>query len=308
MGGRGQALRRQARVNARGSAFSEDMDLQNWIGRSEIARDTISAAPYAALSATLDGSPEKPALGVQLPALWHWLYFLPIYRRSELGPDGLPRGGTFLPPIPLPRRMWAGFEVSCNEPLRIGDIVARTSTIDEISEKRGRSGRLVFVRVRHEIRREETPRVLRAEVHTVVFRDAPVAADGPPAAARPQDLSTRPAWEEQVVPDDVLLFRYSAMMFNAHRIHYDRRYATTVEGYAGLVIHGPLVAVLLLDLLGRRVPGAEVARCEFRALQPLFDNGPFSICGAPRDEDNTYQLWARDQSGSLVMECLAVVR
>ena len=281
------------------------MNPQEWIGKTEEVDDVVTATPYAALSATLDRAPERPAPGTPLPALWHWLYFLPLYRQSDVGPDGHAKRGGFLPPISLPRRMWAGSQLQFLEPLRIGDAVTRTSTIENVTEKSGRSGPLVFVRVRHEIRRgDEAPAAL-VEFHDIVYREAPKPNDVvPPPKAAPANG----AWERRWAPDDVLLFRYSALTFNSHRIHYDRRYVTEVEGYPGLIVHGPLIATLLLDLLRHEWPEAEVARYEFRAVRPLFDLRPFFVCGEPQDDGKTFHLWARDEDGFLAMDATAVIR
>jgi 3-methylfumaryl-CoA hydratase len=279
------------------------MDLKQWIGRSEAVEDVITATPYAALSATLDYEPTRPPAGTVLPPLWHWLYFLPLARQSEIGPDGHPRRGGFLPPVELPRRMWAGSRVTFHAPLRIGDRISRTSTIESVEEKSGRSGALVFVEVRHEIRANGGPTVALTELHDIVYREAPKPGEAPPSP-KPAPAG---AWARQWVPDDVLLFRYSALTFNGHRIHYDRRYVTEVEGYAGLVVHGPLIATLLLDLLRRERPDARVARFEFRALRPLVDLHPFQACGEPQPDGKSFRLWAKDHEGWLAMEASATI-
>jgi len=280
------------------------MNLETWLGRSETSTDVITATPFAALSATLDRPVLRPPEGTPLPPLWHWLYFVPLYRQSEVGPDGHARRGEFLPPVPLPRRMWAGSEFEFRHPLRIGDEVTRVSTIDGISEKAGRSGPLVFVKVRHELRRSGASALAVAETHDIVYREAarPGAIAPPPAAA-----PCAPAWERRVVPDAVLLFRYSALTFNGHRIHYDRRYVTEVEGYPGLIVHGPLLATLLLDLLRQRLPDASVMRFSFRSSSPLFDTDPFFLCGRPEHDGTTVRLWAKDHRGGLAMEATAIV-
>jgi len=281
------------------------MNLEEWIGRSETVSDIVTATPCAALSATLDRPAVRPPAGTALPALWHWLYFLPLHRQSEIGADGHPRRGGFLPPVPLPRRMWAGSQFEFHEPLRVGDTIARVSTIENVTAKSGRTGPLVFVRVRHEIRRNGAAEIALTEYHDIVYREAP----GPDAAAPPpKPAPARAAWERQWVPDDVLLFRYSALTFNGHRIHYDRRYVTETEGYPGLVVHGPLVATLLLDLLRDQLPDAVVARYEFRAVRPVFDLDPFFVCGEPQPEGRTFHLWARDSEGALTMDATAVIR
>ncbi|OON64075.1 acyl-CoA dehydrogenase [Massilia sp. KIM] len=279
------------------------MDLTTWIGTQERVTDILGATPCAALAATLDRPAERPERGAALPPLWHWLYFLPLYRQSEVGPDGHARRGGFLPPVPLPRRMWAGSQFRFHAPLRIGDEVERTSTIDAVSEKEGRSGRLVFVKVRHEVRRRHEAEVALTEFHDIVYREAPrLGAPEPAPLAAPADAD----WEREVVPDDVLLFRYSALTFNGHRIHYDRRYVTEVEGYPGLVVHGPLIATLLLDLLRERLPEAVVTAFSFRALRPVFDIHRFHVCGA-RQADGPVRLWARDHEGWLCMDASATL-
>ena len=280
------------------------MNLKEWIGTSETVSDSLTATPYAALAATLDRPAARPAPGTALPALWHWLYFLPVYRQSEVGADGHAKRGAFLPPVPLPRRMWAGSQFSFDAPLQIGDEVTRTSTIDDVTEKEGRTGKLVFVKVRHEVRRRGEQDAALTEFHDIVYRDAALPGAVDPAPVPAPALAQ---WERKVVPDDVLLFRYSALTFNGHRIHYDRRYVTEVEGYPGLVVHGPLVATLLLDLLREHLPEAAVASFEFRALRPVFDINHFFVCGEQL-ADGSIHLWARDHQGWLTMDARATLR
>ena len=281
------------------------MDLKEWVGKSEEAADAATATPFAALAATLDRPAERPMAGTALPPLWHWLYFLPLHRQSDIGPDGHAKRGGFLPPVPLPRRMWAGSQLEFHAPLRVGDAIARTSTITEVTEKSGRTGRLVFVKVRHEVRRVGDHGVALTEFHDIVYREAAKPDD---VAPPPKTAPPTSAWERKWVPDEVLLFRYSALTFNGHRIHYDRRYVTEVEGYPGLVVHGPLIATLLLDLLRHERPDADVARYEFRAVRPLFDISPFFVCGEPQPDGKTIRLWARDHEGFLAMDATAVIR
>ena len=281
------------------------MNLQDWIGRSETVEDTATATPYAALSATLD-QPDttRPASGTPLPPLWHWLYFLPLAAQSDIGPDGHARRGGFMPPVPLPRRMWAGSDFEFHEPLRVGDALSRTSTIIDVKEKSGRSGSLIFVKVRHEIRCNGAEKVALTEHHNIVYRAAPEPGDvAPPPQAAPADS----AWQRTVVPDDVLLFRYSALTFNGHRIHYDRQYVTEVEGYPGLIVHGPLIATLLMDLLRRQQPEARVLRFEFKAVRPTFDTHAFSVHGQPSADGKTVHLWGRDHEGWLTMDATATL-
>lgn len=272
--------------------------LQQWVGKTETRSDLVTAAPVAALAATLDIEAPYPQAGDPLPPLWHWLYFLPFPRQSELGPDGHAKRGGFLPPVELPRRMWAGGRVEFHHPLRVGETITRTSRIAEVKFKEGRSGRLVFVLVRHEIGDALT------EEHDIVYRDHARAGDTAPS---PQLAPVDALWERVVHPDDVLLFRYSALTFNGHRIHYDRRYATEVEGYPGLVVHGPLLATLLVDLVRRNLPAAVVTRFEFRAVSPIFDTGSFSVCGKPENGGKTIRLWAKDSAGALAMTATASI-
>ena len=278
------------------------MNLQSWIGRSETANDVVTPTPYAALSATLDRAAERPVDGTPLPALWHWLYFLPLYRESDVGPDGHARRGGFLPPVPLPRRMWAGSDFEFREKLRVGDAVRRISTIENIDQRTGRSGPLTFVKVRHEIGRDGASQAAIVETHDIVYREAPKPGDAPIARPAPE----RATWEQEIVPDDVLLFRYSALTFNSHRIHYDRRYVTATEGYPGLVVHGPLIATLLVELLRTRMPEATLSRFAFRALSPLFDIEPFFVCGEP-GADASVRLWAKNPRGGLAMDATATL-
>lgn len=281
------------------------MNLQDWIGRSETAEDIATATPYAALSATLDQPDiQRPPLGAPLPRLWHWLYFLPIYAQTDIGADGHAKRGGFMPPVSLPRRMWAGSDFAFDEPLLIGDHLRRTSTIADVKEKSGRTGSLIFVRVRHEIRRNGAQAIALTEHHNIVYRAAAAPDDVVPA---PQAAPAEWAWERRIVPDDVLLFRYSALTFNGHRIHYDRQYVTEVEGYPGLVVHGPLIATLLMDLLRRQQPGAKVARFEFKAVRPTFDTAPFSVHGQPSADGKTVRLWGRDHEGWLTMDAVATL-
>jgi len=281
--------------------------LQAWQGRGETLADDITAAPVRALSATLDRDDAAPVPGTRLPELWHWPYFLPHHRQSEIGEDGHARRGGFLPPVPLPRRMWAGGRLRWEpgNPLQVGDKAERTSTIVSVEHKNGRSGELVFVLVRHEVRNQRG--LALTEEHDIVYRAAAQPGEPtPPPTPAPKDA----AFSRDIAPDDVLLFRYSALTFNGHRIHYDRRYVTQVEGYPGLIVHGPLIATLLVDLLRRNVPGARLSRFEFRALRPTFDTAPFRVHGKPAEgsvDGKTFSLWGEDADGWLTMNARAVL-
>ncbi len=278
-------------------------DIKAWTGRSETVHDSLGATPVRALAATLDHPAPDVAPGTPLPPLWHWLYFLPLHRQSEIGADGHAQRGGFLPPVPLPRRMWAGSQFEFRAPLHVGDAVARTSTIADVTQKEGRTGPLVFVKVRHELRCNGAADPAVVEFHDIVYREAKKSTEVEPP---PVDAPTGAAWQRTVVPDDVLLFRYSALTFNGHRIHYDRKYVTEIEGYPGLVVHGPLIATLLMDLLRRHAPGAEVTAFRFKAVRPTFDLNPFRLNGQ-RDR-NTVKLWAQDHEGWLTMDAVATLK
>jgi len=279
-----------------------EVNLRDWIGRTETVTDTVTPTPYAALSATFDRNAERPANGTPLPALWHWLYFLPLHKRSDIGADGHAKRGGFLPPVALPRRMWAGSQFEFHGPVRVGDTITRTSTIHDVTEKSGRTGPLVFVKVRHEIRRAGEEAKAITEFHDIVYREAAKPGDVAPAPVAAPAAST---WERKWVPDDVLLFRYSALTFNGHRIHYDRKYVTEVEGYPGLIVHGPMLATLMLDLLRYEHPEATVTRYEFKAMRPVFDINPFWVCGEPQADGKTVKLWVRDHEGAQNMVATA---
>jgi 3-methylfumaryl-CoA hydratase len=281
-----------------------DQSLQEWVGRTETRHDEVTPWPIAALSATLDRDDPQPRAGDAVPPLWHWLYFLPVDRQSELGRDGHPQRGGFLPPVDLPRRMWAGGRLEFHDPLRIGDAITRVSRITDIREKEGRSGRLVFVVVRHQVSSQRGAAL--TEEHDIVYRGpAPGSSLGSRGGAEAPRVLTH-TFQRTIHPDDVLLFRYSALTFNGHRIHYDRRYAMQQEGYPGLVVHGPLIATLLLDLVRRKVPEAEITKFSFRAVSPLFDTAPFNVCGRP--EGNEISLWGTGPGEAVAMTASASTR
>ena len=214
--------------------------------------------------------------GDPLPPLWHWLYFLPTARQSALGPDGHPARGGFLPPVPLPRRMWAGGRFTFHQPLRVDETITRVSTVQDVTVKHGRNGALCFVLVRHEIVRRKRIGFGRGARH----RLSRCARSRGRQRRRRGRRGRMMRGGATIGPSDPLLFRYSALTFNSHRIHYDRRYVTETEGYPGLIVHGPLIATLLIDLL-RRNTDRTVASFRFRAVSPLFDIAPFSVHGAP---------------------------
>ncbi len=276
--------------------------LRTWIGRSETVRDDIVAAQVAAMSATIDRDDPAPKAGDPLPPLWHWLYFMPRMRRSLLGRDGHPALGGFLPPVKLPRRMWAGGRLSWSAPLLIGAPAEKVSTVKDVQVKQGKTGPLVFVTVLHEVFQNGVSCL--TEEHDIVYRgyDAPGSAKPKPLAA-----PAAPEFSRTVTPDPVLLFRYSALTFNGHRIHYDRSFCTEEEGYPGLIFHGPLTATLLVDLIRTEFPGAVLRSFAFRAVSPLYDTAPFSIhgCKTPQTVDGAYTLWALNPEGELAMQAEA---
>jgi 3-methylfumaryl-CoA hydratase len=278
------------------SASAQNLDA--WLEKQEVVKDDITAFPLKAMAATLDRS----EAGDVVPPLWHWLYFLPISPLEEAGPDGHPKRGAFLPPVPLPRRMWAGGRLTFHEPLKVGERAVRTSTIANIEDKTGRSGRLVFVTVQHTV--EVAGELKIEEEHDIVYRDAPHPDAPPPKAAPAPEGET---WRRTIHTDPLLLFRYSALTFNGHRIHYDYLYVTEVEGYPDLIVHGPLIATLLVDLVRRELPDATLQSFAFKALRPTFANRPFTVCGKPSDDGKTLDLWAKDHEGYLTMRATAAL-
>jgi 3-methylfumaryl-CoA hydratase len=236
--------------------------------------ETIGAAPAAALAGVLDVEPPQG----ELPPLWQWLYFLERPAQRELGVDGHPREGRFLPPIPERRRMFAGGRFRVREPLRVGDVITRRAELASTAVKHGRSGELLFVTVRHTFLRDGAE--IAVEEQDLVYRSGDTAS-------RPAEVSfdapdvTAP-WTLEMTADPVLLFRFSALTYNAHRIHYDEAYATGVEGHGGLVVHGPLLAVLCLELPRRA--GLKVSELSFRARRPVYAGQPFVVAGSAEGE------------------------
>ncbi|MFB2595418.1 MaoC family dehydratase N-terminal domain-containing protein [Paracoccus sp. p4-l81] len=276
--------------------------LQGWIGQTETLTERIAPFPANALAATLDRDDPPYADGSPLPPLWHWLHFLPIFKRAQAGYDGHAALGGFLPPVPLPRRMWAGSRLRWLAPMRIGQVLRKVSTVASVTHKAGRSGDLVFVTVRHQVFDGDVLGI--EEDHDIVYRQPadPLA----PITAPPPAPDTW-AFARDITPDPVLLFRYSALTFNGHRIHYDHPFCTGTEGYDGLVVHGPLLATLLLDLLRRQMPEATVTDFQFRALATIFDTAPFSVHGQPQGDGRSIRLWARRSDGALAMDATATI-
>ena len=270
-------------------------DLSAWIGRQETVEDTLDLTRARAMQATLDLSQRPLEVGDTLPPLWHWIYFWQIAPLSGLGPDGHPARGGFLPPVPLQRRMWAGGRLEFPGALPLGARARRRSTIKSVVEKEGRSGKLVFVTVRHELSAGGNLAVV--EEQDIVYRDAPGGPYRPPAGERP---GAQADWRDEIEATPTLLFRYSALTFNGHRIHYDPDYAREEEGYPGLIVHGPLLATYLLERFRREEPSKRIAAYSFRAKRTIFDLDPFAVAGR-RDGS----LWIEDSDGMVAMEAQA---
>jgi 3-methylfumaryl-CoA hydratase len=242
-----------------------------WVGRVEEARDSVSARQARQMAATLDvaGSFDE---GDPLPALWHWMGWTPETAMAELGPDGHPAKGGFLPPVPLERRMWAGGRLEFLAPLRIGEVLHRRSEILKVAEKTGTTGRMVFVTVQHEV--SGAAGLAIREEQDIVYIAMPDRFTPPPPVTAPAS-----AWRQDVAMDTVRLFRFSALTFNAHRIHFDLPYATAVEKYPGLVVHGPMQAMLLMQAARARANGAMPRGYRFRGVRPLFHFDALSLQG-----------------------------
>jgi len=271
--------------------------LKEWIGRTQSVEDLAAPFPVRALAATLDEGDPDPRNGDPLPPLWHWLYFLEIAPQSKIGPDGHAERGDFLPPVPLPRRMWAGSRFTFDgEPVRVGETIERRSTIKSVEPKTGSTGAMVFVTVQHTI---SGPRgVSLVEEHDIVYREAARPGEKPKP---PKPAPTDPTWRKTIQADPVLLFRFSALTFNGHRIHYDQPYVTGTEGYPGLIVHGPLMGLLQMEVARRSNPARIARSFEFRALSPVFAGGAFSV-QARREQEGSVTTWVADQNGGLAQQ------
>lgn len=276
--------------------------LKDWVGGSEEAADLLLPERSIALARALDRSDGDLVAGAPLPPLRHWLYFWQPAPPSRLGRDGHPQLGGFLPDVGKlwgseTRRMWAGSRIGFHRALGLGTKLRRVTTIESAVEKSGRSGRLVFVTVRHEIF-DETGALALTDRHDIVYREEKPGGEG--ALPQPEAAPSDHQWEDGFTADPVLLFRYSALTLNGHRIHYDRDYAMQVEGYGGLVVHGPLLATLLADFAASLKPGVTMQQFNFRGRRPVLDGQPFRLRAKALD-DETLSLWIADAEGALAM-------
>ncbi len=276
--------------------ISDTERLKAWVGGEKRSHEEIALATVNRIQ-SFYGVTARLAEGDPLPELWHWFFFNPSVSHSELGVDGHPAVGDFLPPIDLPRRMWGGSRLTFLRPIVVGYDAEKISRVISVDFKEGGSGTLGIVRLGHEIiQGGET--CLREE-QDIIYREAASGQQGPVRGpACPEDAAVR----EVVTPDPVMLFRYSALTYNAHRIHYDRDYAMNVEGYQGLVVHGPLTASLLAKF-ARGFVQKPLKSFSFRGLSPLFDGAPFSL-EAKWSEDKL-DVWARQPLGGLAMQASA---
>jgi 3-methylfumaryl-CoA hydratase len=274
---------------------SVDIDhLKEWTGKIQYQADDIGLFPTQALAAALDNE-QLPEKGDVLPVFWEWLYFLATPRASATGTDGHPSKGGFLPPVPLPRRMWAAGQAQRHRPVIIGQPAERVSTIKTVDLKEGSTGVLVFVTVEHDIKQQGELCIRQQQ--DIVYREAPARnAPLPPVKSPPEN----PDWQQTVTPDPVMLFRYSALTYNGHRIHYDRTYATGEEFYPALVVHGPLLVTLLFELQRQQAPELVIKGFKFRAVRPTFDSHPFQVQGKLNGDQ--LQLWSVDKDNALCMQ------
>lgn len=267
-----------------------------WLNKSEQSEESLSLWPIHNMMAALDIDPSNwPLAGDDLPATGHWNYFVPRVVQSKIDNDGHPVRGDFLPPIPLPRRMWAGSRIKYHLPMKMGQTINKISTIQDIEIKNGKSGSLVFVTVKHEY--HNSLGLSLTEEQDLVYRDPPPAMTAIPV----RNKAPIPAqWTQSTETSTPLLFRYSAVTFNAHKIHYDEPYAKEVEGYPGLVVHGQLIATFLLKSLHHAHPKKVLSSFNFKAVSPLFCGETLQSQGALTPEGAN--LWACTEQGGLTMQ------
>jgi len=277
-----------------------DLDhLRQWIGRSTEASDIVTTQLVKGLRATLFQEIGEPKRGDAAPFTTHWCLAQPVFPMSMLGPDGHPTRGGFLPPVPLPRRMWAGGELEFLDALRVGDDTKRASRIADVTMKTGSTGALCFVSVEHVV---STPRgIAIRERQDIVYRDISTTPSAAAKASAPAPVAKH---RETHLSDPVLLFRYSALTFNGHRIHYDRDYVTKVEGYPGLIFHGPLQAALIAEFAAKLHDGRPPKKFSYRGVQPLFEGSEFSVNA--NDTTAGMELWTANAEGQPTMKGTAV--
>ena len=278
----------------------------SWIGRERVLVDVIVPTRVAAWQAVFDHDSHVPSNGSPIPVGMHWTLCAPILRQSALGVDGAPRDDGLMPPTPQQRRMWAGCRTTFHRPLLVGDRVERRSRVMRIEEKPGRVGPLVCVTVQHQLSGSHGLAI--DEEQEFVFAAPPERTLHQSPPQRGADEMPPPDWRRTVRPDPSLLFRYSTLSGNAHHIHYDRPYATAVEGYAGLVVQGPLLASLMLDLLREHRADAVVERFRVRVRRPTLDTAPFEVCGASTSDARHLRLWSTNHLGERAADGEAWVR
>ena len=264
----------------------QDFEPGNWVGRKQVRNDHFSL-PLVRRIAAMFNTP-APTEGQELPWLWHWCFFDDCAAQRDLGPDGHPTLGEFMPPAHGRNRMWAGSRVNFIHPLRVDAAASRHTTIKHIEEKKGRTGSLLFVTLAHDVWQDE--QLCVSEEQDIVYREP-----NPPKLSAGEPLPET-QWSENISPDPLLLFRYSAVTFNAHRIHFDWPYVTQTEGYPGLVVHGPLTATLNLAAFVRANPLAHVRQFSFRGIRPLIAPADFKV-GGHHAQRGFADLWAGDITG-----------
>ena len=283
--------------------MTQDLEiLKDWIGRTEADVDYVTVPAVHRLAATLDRDDPMPKMGDPLPIGWHQILFPRVVRQSQIGADGHPERGDFLPPVPLPRRMFAGKRTTFHSDLRVGDAVRRDSVIQAVNFKQGRTGQMVFVTVKTDISSPRGPAI--TEEQDFVYREA---APGGTPPQPPQPAPGRAVWSRVVTPDPVMLFRYSALTFNGHRIHYDQPYVTKVEGYPGLVMNGGLTTLLVFEL-ARTHASTPIRYISSRNVRALFVNQPITLGGEPSLDNKTAKLWALNPDGALALSAEAEFR
>lgn len=264
-------------------------DFTKWLGKKIQQEDIMAVKPSNMMQALLSSR--------ELPLLYHWLYFLPIVNQAELASDGHAKKGEFLPPIPFPKRMWAGSRLTFLKPILFEQIVSRESEISDITFKEGKSGQLFFVTVKHSL--YVNNELVLVDEHDIVYREAHNQISVKPSVNSKLE-EYHYSYKQLFKADTSLLFRYSALTFNSHKIHYDRPYAMEHEGYPGLIVHGPLLATLLLHQLALEFPKKQVAQFDFKALKPVFDFNEFFICGDINEQDGC--LWIEHTDGQIAMK------